>query len=77
MYDRTIALLAKRGLPIADTVLSRDVRLSHEAHPSVAAAWREVYRHTDTSWDLYELAEKLVDLETLQRIYVVALNTEH
>jgi tryptophan 2,3-dioxygenase len=63
LYDRTIALLARRGLPIAATVLDRDVRLSHVPHPSVAAAWREVYRHTDTSWDLYELAEELVDLE--------------
>ncbi|MGB5778542.1 MAG: tryptophan 2,3-dioxygenase family protein, partial [Allopontixanthobacter sediminis] len=27
------------------------------------AAWAEVYRHPNKHWDLYELAEKLVDLE--------------
>lgn len=26
-------------------------------------AWRDVYRDTTQYWDLYELAEKLVDLE--------------
>ncbi|MGB0866694.1 MAG: tryptophan 2,3-dioxygenase [Granulosicoccaceae bacterium] len=35
----------------------------HAAHAEVEAAWAEVYRHTDKYWTLYELAEKLVDLE--------------
>jgi tryptophan 2,3-dioxygenase len=63
LYDRTIALLARRGLPIADDVLTRDVRMRHVSNESVASAWGEVYRHTHQTWDLYELAEKLVDLE--------------
>ncbi len=29
----------------------------------VSAAWTQVYRNPETHWDLYELAEKLVDLE--------------
>ncbi len=29
----------------------------------VSAAWTEVYRDPEAHWDLYELAEKLVDLE--------------
>ena len=29
----------------------------------MAAAWTTVYRDTAQHWDLYELAEKLVDLE--------------
>lgn len=27
------------------------------------AAWLEIYRNTETHWDLYELGEELVDLE--------------
>ena len=63
LYDRTIALLARRGLPIADEVLNRDMSLRHVSHPSVMAAWGDVYRRTGEAWDLYELAEELVDLE--------------
>jgi tryptophan 2,3-dioxygenase len=63
LYDRTIALLARRGLPIAEEVLTRDVRIRHVSDPTVASAWGEVYTHTNENWDLYELAEELVDLE--------------
>jgi len=35
----------------------------HEADEAVMNAWAEVYRHPETHWSLYELAEKLVDLE--------------
>ena len=30
---------------------------------AIIAAWAQVYRDPDEYWDLYELAEKLVDLE--------------
>lgn len=35
----------------------------HEAVPEVQARWKTVYEDVDTHWRLYELAEKLVDLE--------------
>lgn len=35
----------------------------HAAHDAVMAAWTQVYRDPQTYWTLYELAEKLVDLE--------------
>ncbi|MGR3322630.1 MAG: tryptophan 2,3-dioxygenase [Pseudooceanicola sp.] len=35
----------------------------HEADEAVMSAWTEVYRNPQTHWSLYELAEKLVDLE--------------
>jgi tryptophan 2,3-dioxygenase len=35
----------------------------HAAHEAVTEAWIEVYRAPETHWPLYELAEKLVDLE--------------
>ena len=39
------------------------LRGTHDADPAVQAAWAEVYRDPEHHWELYELAEKLVDLE--------------
>ncbi len=63
IYDEAVRLLARRGLAIDDSALNRDVNAPYEHSPSVEAAWAEVYRHPNRHWDLYELAEKLVDLE--------------
>jgi tryptophan 2,3-dioxygenase len=63
IYDETIRLLARRGMPIAAAVLTRDVREPYRADPSVLAAWTVVYQEPDRHWDLYQLAEELVDLE--------------
>jgi tryptophan 2,3-dioxygenase len=63
LYDLTIRLLARRGLPIERAVLDRDVSEPHSANGSVSAAWLTVYRDPQRFWELYELAEKLVDLE--------------
>ncbi len=35
----------------------------HAPVPEVQAKWRQVYQDVDTHWALYELGEKLVDLE--------------
>jgi tryptophan 2,3-dioxygenase len=35
----------------------------HEARPAVQERWKIVYQDVETHWNLYELAEKLVDLE--------------
>lgn len=63
LYDEAIRLLARRGLAIAPECVERDWSTAYTAHPSVRAAWLAVYRDTVTYWDLYELAEELVDLE--------------
>src|SRR6478672_13777142 len=63
LYDESIRLLARRGLAIAPAVLERDVREPYHADPSVLAAWAEVYRNPKRYWDLYQLAEELIDLE--------------
>jgi tryptophan 2,3-dioxygenase len=63
IYDLTIQMLPGRGLPIDKSVLDRDVSVSHVSSDSVRAAWLAVYRDPGRSWELYELAEKLVDLE--------------
>ena len=63
IYDESIRVLAKRGFPIAPGCVERDWRELRACDATVEAAWVEVYRNTARHWDLYELAEKLVDLE--------------
>ena len=63
IYDLTIQLLHRRGLGIDKAVLERDVSLPHVANESVENAWLSVYRDPARFWELYELAEKLVDFE--------------
>jgi len=63
LYDEAIRLLARRGLGVDDSQTKRDWRETRGSDESVRRAWLAVYRDTETHWDLYELAEKLVDLE--------------
>jgi tryptophan 2,3-dioxygenase len=63
IYDLTIQLLYRRGLGIDDAILERDVSVPHEASDSVRNAWLAVYQDPTRFWELYELAEKLVDFE--------------
>ena len=63
IYAEAVALLARRGLAIPQEILERPVGEPWAHAPEVEAAWAEVYRDPKTYWDLYELAEKLVDLE--------------
>jgi tryptophan 2,3-dioxygenase len=63
LYDACIALLARRGFDLPADLLARDWSQAHVIHPAVEAAWLAVYRDPERYWDLYELAEKLVDLE--------------
>jgi tryptophan 2,3-dioxygenase len=63
IYDEALRLLARRGLPVPDSVLHRDLTQPHAPDPGVEAAWAEVYRDAKRWFDLYELAEELVDLE--------------
>ena len=63
IYDLTIQLLHRRGLSIDKAILDRDVSVPHPANDSVLNAWSAVYREPTRYWELYELAEKLVDFE--------------
>ena len=63
IYAEAVALLARRGFAIPAEVLDRDHSTTWELSSEVEAAWGEIYRDPQTHWDLYELAEKLVDLE--------------
>jgi tryptophan 2,3-dioxygenase len=63
LYDEAIRLLARRGFAVSAQAVERDWTAPYAYDDSVCAAWVQVYRATDRNWDLYELAEKLVDLE--------------
>jgi len=69
VYDEAIRLLARNGLPVSGARLAADPTLPTAADDSVKAAWLEVYRDPARHWALYELAEKLVDLETAFRFW--------
>jgi tryptophan 2,3-dioxygenase len=62
LYDVALERLALAH-PLPEGLLSRDRRTSHSPHPAVQEAWTRVYRDPARHWELYELAEKLVDLE--------------
>jgi tryptophan 2,3-dioxygenase len=63
LYDEVIRLLARRGLPVPQAQIERDWSAPREADPGVTAAWAALYRDVEAHPDLYELAEKLIDLE--------------
>ncbi|MCC2960687.1 tryptophan 2,3-dioxygenase [Massilia sp. IC2-278] len=69
VYDEAVMLLARGGFAIAPERLERDWTLPTEHDDSVKAAWLAVYQDPDQHWALYELAEKLVDLETAFRFW--------
>jgi tryptophan 2,3-dioxygenase len=63
LYDEAIAILARRGFAIDRAVLKRDMAEPYQRNDSVKAAWAQIYRDPAHYWELYELAEKLVDFE--------------
>jgi tryptophan 2,3-dioxygenase len=69
LYDEAIQLLARHGLPISAERLNADPSQPTVADESVQKAWLQVYGDTTRYWALYELAEKLVDMETAFRFW--------
>jgi len=63
LYDVSIQALSKAGLAIDSKVLQRDYSLPYEEDLTVEQAWLTVYKNVDQFWDLYQLAEKLTDIE--------------
>ncbi len=63
LYDESLRLLARRGLPIPPSHLDRDWTEPYQASDAVEQAWLRVYRDPQAYWDLYQLGEELTDLE--------------
>jgi len=62
LYDEALRVLARRGL-LEASAAERDWTQARAPDEAVCRAWVRVYRDPEAHWDLYELAEKLVDLE--------------
>ena len=63
LYDVSIQSLAKAGFLIENELICRDYTKKYVRDKTVEAAWLEVYQNVDQYWNLYQLAEKLVDIE--------------
>jgi tryptophan 2,3-dioxygenase len=69
LYDESLRLLARRGLPVPASHVARDWRAPYEASDGVEQAWLVVYRDPKRHWDLYQLGEELTDLEDAFRLW--------
>lgn len=63
LWDEANAALARAGFDLPAEVLDRDWSQPYAPSQAVEDAWAEVYRDTDRYWELYQLAEKLVDID--------------
>ncbi|HET9640845.1 MAG TPA: tryptophan 2,3-dioxygenase family protein [Allosphingosinicella sp.] len=63
LWDEANAAAARAGLEVPTEVLERDWSQPYRPNEAVEAAWAEVYREPERHWVLYQLAEKLVDID--------------
>ena len=69
LYDESLRLLARRGLPVPPDHVDRDWTQPYAESDAVEKAWLIVYRDTKTYFDLYQLGEELTDLEDAFRLW--------
>lgn len=63
LWDEAIRALARAGFDLPETALERDWREAYVPQAGVEDAWLIVYRTPQRWWPLYQLAEKLVDID--------------
>lgn len=63
LYDATLAQLAAADFDIPRSAYERAEGATYAPHDAVEAAWLRVYHAPATYWPLYQLAEKLLDLD--------------
>jgi len=69
LYDEALRLMARRGLAVPAEAQTRDWTQAYAASEGVKQAWLQVYREPAKHWDLYQMAEELVDLEDAFRLW--------
>ncbi|MEJ7932393.1 tryptophan 2,3-dioxygenase [Ramlibacter sp. AN1015] len=69
LYDESLRLLARRGLPVPASHVERDWTQPYTESAEVEQAWLVVYRDPERYWDLYQLGEELTDLEDAFRLW--------
>ena len=63
LYDEFLRHLARRGLPVPEPVLARDVTKPYERNAELVGVFKTIYEHPRQWWDAYDMCEKLVDME--------------
>src|SRR3954454_9421730 len=63
LYDEFLRHLARRGLPVPQDVLDRDVTEPPPHSAGLREVFRRIYEVPTRYWDAYERAEKLVDVD--------------
>jgi tryptophan 2,3-dioxygenase len=63
LWDEANAALSRAGFALPAEAVDRDWGQPYAPLPEVESAWAEVYRDTERWWPLYQLAEKLVDID--------------
>jgi tryptophan 2,3-dioxygenase len=63
LYDESLRLLARRGYAVPPTAIDRDFSQPRQSDPAIRDLWLSIYRAAQEHFDLYELAEELVDVE--------------
>jgi tryptophan 2,3-dioxygenase len=63
LWDEANAALSRAGFDLPESALARDWHQPYQPSAGVEAAWAEVYRDPHRWWELYQLAEKLVDID--------------
>lgn len=63
LYDVVLRKIQERGYNIDADRLNRDFSQPYEPNESVQQAWATIYRNPESQFELYELGEKLVDIE--------------
>jgi len=69
IYDAFLRLLARRDYAIPARCVERDWSQPYERDPEVVAVFKAIYEDPDTHWDVYEMCEKLVDVEVAFHIW--------
>ncbi|MBL8547869.1 MAG: tryptophan 2,3-dioxygenase [Hyphomonadaceae bacterium] len=63
LYDDTLRQLASAGFDIPKSAYERPSGAPYQPSEAVENAWLNVYRDPTKYWSLYQLAEKLIDLD--------------
>jgi len=69
LHDIALQAMHRRGVAVPAACLERDWSEPHAFDEQVQAAWLEVYREPQKYWDLYQLGEKLTDIEDAFRLW--------
>ena len=63
LYDEFLRHLARRGLPVPQETLDRDVTQPYVRNPALVPVFQQIYTDPAHWWDAYDMCEKLIDVE--------------